>query len=308
MTLSVENAKLHVPSLEEIKDAFSEGLKKNFADVHVAIVDCPDLTEAPFGIAAPGLGGATRIADIGGVPNLTPIPKPEKVYSLPEILKLTGSAEGAVIGPGAGNSHFVGVNSEMMANAQFHCSGTINKSFVSKVDSDQNCHLDSYKTTDFGLMANLFISKGEPGQVIEVRAKQRVGEENFISSLRKSLECYFHESGNVVAMGGVFLIESGRAKFHVMPDFPSQPFACDADVDDWLHFYDFSAPLTVVSAFISEDIPDLSLRIEHSHGWSDHGQGGHYHYDTTPNEIAYRGYFNVAEKLFRIDKAVPESS
>ena len=63
------------------------------------------------------------------------------------------------------------------------------------------------------------------------------------------------------------------------------------------------SPLTVVSAFISEDIPDLNLRIEHSHGWSDHGQGGHYHYDVTPQEIAYRGYFNVAEKLFRIDQA-----
>ena len=64
-----------------------------------------------------------------------------------------------------------------------------------------------------------------------------------------------------------------------------------------------SAPLTVVSAFVSQDIPVLSLRLEHSHGWSDHGQGGHYHYDVTPQEIAYRGYFNVAEKLIRIDQA-----
>ena len=132
---------------------------------------------------------------------------------------------------------------------------------------------------------------GAVGPVVEVRAKCRTGEENFISCLRKSLQNHFQPNGQMVAMGGVFLIgtrprsasrnllilrlstfacswlsnevdenliirsmissndrldsiettdsESGSAKFHVMPDFPPKPFACDAEVDDWLHFYDF---------------------------------------------------------------------
>ena len=29
--------------------------------------------------------------------------------------------------------------------------------------------------------------------------------------------------------------------------------------------------------------------------FSRHGDGGHYHYDTTPDEVEYIGYFNLAE-------------
>ena len=47
---------------------------------------------------------------------------------------------------------------------------------------------------------------------------------------------------------------------------------------------------------------DLDLRVEHFHGFSAHGDGGHYHYDTTPNDVAYSAYFNVAEFMFRIDR------
>jgi hypothetical protein len=34
---------------------FEKGLKANFAEVKVEIVDCPDLTRAPFNLAAAGL-------------------------------------------------------------------------------------------------------------------------------------------------------------------------------------------------------------------------------------------------------------
>ena len=35
--------------------------------------------------------------------------------------------------------------------------------------------------------------------------------------------------------------------------------------------------------------------------YSRHGDGGHYHYDTTPDEVEYIGYFNLAEgNLFLI--------
>ena len=42
--------------------------------------------------------------------------------------------------------------------------------------------------------------------------------------------------------------------------------------------------------------------MEHFHGFSHHGEGGHYHYDVTPEEVQYVGYFTPAEKLYRIDK------
>ena len=48
--------------------------------------------------------------------------------------------------------------------------------------------------------------------------------------------------------------------------------------------------------------PGLDLRVEHGHGWGENSQGGHYHYDTTPDEVEYLGYYNLAEFCYRVDK------
>ena len=38
------------------------------------------------------------------------------------------------------------------------------------------------------------------------------------------------------------------------------------------------------------------MRVEHTHGLNkEKCQGGHYHYDITPEVIEYTGYFNLAE-------------
>ena len=51
-----------------------------------------------------------------------------------------------------------------------------------------------------------------------------------------------------------------------------------------------------------------NLRLEHTHFYSLDGshQGGHYHYDVTPDIIEYKAYFNIAqsnESIHRIDDA-----
>lgn len=46
----------------------------------------------------------------------------------------------------------------------------------------------------------------------------------------------------------------------------------------------------------------LDLRIQHFHSFSNHEEGGHYHYDTTPETVEYVGYFNLGQKLYRIDQ------
>lgn len=63
------------------------------------------------------------------------------------------------------------------------------------------------------------------------------------------------------------------------------------------------APLVCLSVFHSCD-PGYDLRIEHTHCFSDHNQGGHYHDDTTPAEVEYEAYFNTAEVLYRIDRPI----
>ena len=85
-----------------------------------------------------------------------------------------------------------------------------------------------------------------------------------------------------------------------MPDFSATPLLTDEDVNNWLHLYDADAPLICLSTFVSHD-PGLDLRVEHTHVFSDHGVGGHYHFDTTPVDVEYTGYFTLAETIHRID-------
>ena len=83
-----------------------------------------------------------------------------------------------------------------------------------------------------------------------------------------------------------------------MPDFSACPINSNEDVNNWLQFYEVTAPLTVLSVLVSRD-PGLDLRVEHSHGWGENGQGGHYHYDTSPDTVEYIGYYNIADTCYR---------
>jgi hypothetical protein len=95
--LAVQKTALHVPPLEEISGGKSEivfhicqmstsavvvlekALNANFSSVSVSVVECPDLSEKPWSLAAPGLCGRARIADVGGVPNLIPLVERDKI-------------------------------------------------------------------------------------------------------------------------------------------------------------------------------------------------------------------------------------
>lgn len=89
----------------------------------------------------------------------------------------------------------------------------------------------------FNLMANLAISDGFPGhqtceclyghlmnaeRLVRVRAKKRRGPLNFPESIRQALSEQF--GTRLVSMAGVFVIEKGLAKVHVMPELPDGDF------------------------------------------------------------------------------------
>lgn len=44
----------------------------------------------------------------------------------------------------------------------------------------------------------------------------------------------------------------------------------------------------------------LGLFPEHFHCWGPHGEGGHYEWDITPDEIAYDGYFVLAQQVYKV--------
>ncbi|XP_065833200.1 ester hydrolase C11orf54-like [Oscarella lobularis] len=304
-TFPDQKAPLYNPPLAEIETVLRKGLEKNFGLVSVSVAECPDLRETPWNLAAPGLCGNARLADVGGVPNLVPLVDLENIqyFDFDDVAKRCDLPGAFILGAGAGSSRFVGVNCELMPNlrtAKEDDPGRI-RSFSAKVsEEDGSCILERYNSREFSLLANLFLSEGNPGKVLKVEASNRTGDQNFVTCMRLALAEHYGPT-KPVALGGAFLIDKGKAKLHVMPAFSKVPLQTDKDVADWLRFYEMKSQLVCLSVFISHD-PDLDLRLEHTHCFSDHGEGGHYHWDTTPEEVKYIGYFVPAQDVYRLGR------
>ncbi|XP_076265226.1 ester hydrolase C11orf54 homolog [Rhynchophorus ferrugineus] len=304
--IRIEKRPLFVPSLDEIGHIFRTSLQNNYAEVSVEMVDAPDLTQEPFLLANKGLNGNPKLVEVGGTPYLLPLPKPEKIYDLRDIARATNLEPAFFIGAGAGPHNYVGVNCEGIFNCNI-TDGILNqKSVISKVHGDDESiavQFLSNDATDIGILGNIFASEGKPGKVLEIRVKKRLGSKNFIECLRNALETNYGNN-RLVGLGGVFLLQEGRAHQHIMRKFPDQPITDEEGVNNWLKFYEMSAPLIALGTFTSGDGGDLDLRGQHFHSFSTHGEAGHYHNDTTPDEAEYLGYFNLAKELIRIDQPV----
>lgn len=186
-----------------------------------------------------------------------------------------------------------------VANGQVDQKTRISK--VSQLDGSPIQEILPNTESRFALLANIFVSQGEPGKVVKVQAKRRTGSDDFIASVRKSLANHFGDQ--LVGLGGVFVFQRGKAKQHVMPDFSKTPLNTEAELNDWLKFYEMSAPLVALGTLTTHE-SDLDLRVQHFHSFSDHGEAGHYHIDVTPESAEYVGYFNVGEEIYRVDRPV----
>jgi Domain of Unknown Function (DUF1907) len=296
----IERKQLDPPPLKELAECLRARMGQHFDRVSITVDECPDLRQKPWNLAAEGLGGHPRIADVGGQPNLTPLPSLDKKYALLRIAEMMElPSRGFIIGAAAGPFHVIGMNSELMPNLSYDGQGVRNQTWYGRVLEDGTSKCELLSSTECALMANLFGCDGDVGKVLKITARSRTSDLNFTTAIRDSLKARYGE--RTVSMGGVFLIKSGRAKLHVMPDFSPSPLITDSEKLAWLRFYDCDAPLVCLSVLHSND-PGLDLRIEHTHCFSEHGQGGHYHFDTTPESVEYEAYFNVAGEIYRIDR------
>lgn len=69
-----------------------------------------------------------------------------------------------------------------------------NESHVARVvPGDERCELSKLPNTETrcALLANLFLSEAKPGQVLRIHCKRRIGEKNFITSVRETLATHF---------------------------------------------------------------------------------------------------------------------
>lgn len=112
-----------------------------------------------------------------------------------------------------------------------------------------------------------------------------------------------------------------------MSDFSTTPICTEEQLHAWMNYYEMPATLINLGTLVTNDavnfyefsfhsLPfyflsfligfcqDLDLRLQHFHSFSKGAWGGHYHIDTTPEIAEYEGFFNVAEKIVRIDKPI----
>lgn len=304
--VTIKEKPFYKPDLNEVVEVLSRGLKNNFETVSVSAVDCPDLTKAPFNLTSPGLSGDEKLIELGGPPYLVPVVQRDKLYDLVQLARHLRRDPALLIGAGAGPWPHVGVNCEGIINftvrngsvAQGTRVVTVEPVGAAKGRSGYLQRTLPASETRVALMGNYLLSDGSPGRVIRVVAKKRTGEANFITSIRETLQKHYGDK--VVGLGGAFAVHEGRVKHHVMPGFSSTPLCSDQDVDTWLHYFDMRAPIVHLGTLVTGDL-DLDLRVQHFHGYSAHGDGGHYHGDTTPDVVHYEGYFALASAVLRID-------
>lgn len=56
-----------------------------------------------------------------------------------------------------------------------------------------------------------------------------------------------------LGLGGVIVIDNGKVKVHVMPDFSKTPLNNETDLNNWLNFYEVPTPLVGVGFLVSHD-------------------------------------------------------
>lgn len=328
----VKHITLSPPSLSALAASISAGLSTNFAHSSCDVETPPDLTLPPYHLAAPGLSGSTRIADVGGGPYLHPSPDRSRKYDLHAIAQQVNlpASGGFLIGAGAGPFYHLGHNAELMPNYAYGTAANPssspsspavrNRTHYAKITPSNDpacCPLPN--STGFGLMCHLYCSEGLPGPALHIKAKARTGSLNFTQAIRDGLKATFGDK--LVSIGGVFLLKSAKAQLHVMPDFPPNPFQSRKDLVEWLRFFDMefgrandpTGPLICLSVLHSGDDAGLNLQPEHTHCFTvdssgdqdlETSKGGHYHHDLdeTKDQVEYEGWFNVAEVVYRVDQ------
>lgn len=83
-----------------------------------------------------------------------------------------------------------------------------------------------------------------------------------------------------------------------MPDFSKTPLKTREEANEWLRYFNMSAIPTILDLIFGWNIGTVSQTIN---------EGGHYHEDTTPDEVEYEAYFNVASVLYRIDRPIVQT-
>merc|ERR1719247_3816341 len=313
--LPVTEQPLSPPPLPEIADALDSWLRTAYDEVSVSVVDAPpDLTEEPYNLLRPGLGGNPHLIDIGGNDNLFPKVDLSKEYSVSRIIKDLGLGRVQAFGPGAPGYSQVQQNAELVCKMDLGCTGWDCRSKVGIVEGDVDGPQDQrgiksidYEGHEVSSLCQLFVSSGEVCPAIRVHLRGRKEAEgrkgDLLAEMQEGLARAFAEP---ISLGGVFTMPNGTAKCHVMSDFTPEPIRSQQYINEkWLRYF-YEEKMTFVAVCTSKDFDGdaaLDMRMLHAHGVTPDGRWcGHYHHDTTPETVEYEGFFLPAVKYVRVDQ------
>ena len=299
---------------ETMIQAIENALKQVYKRVKVRLVPkeeaaTMDLSGKPWNLAGKNLGNNGFFCQLGGAKNVEMKQGHTVRFDISSALTQLKIAneQTLVIGPGAADRTCLTINGELIVNMTVdRYNKVVTQRSYSAIVSQGEAEQNTYQPHTCGPFQHLMISSIEsiPSSIlVEIDVEERQTEEheeenNFISVLRRSLKDY---SSKPMGLGGIFRVEKGTVKAHVMPDFVDENLTKKHDVDQWLKFYDMKAPLNCFSVLLTEDINNAGFRLEHSHFFSDHGEAGHYHFDITPKDVHYHGYFIVCNEAIIID-------
>ncbi len=319
MKIDIEKANFKKISLEEIAKALQAGLSQNYKKVDVKIVDCPNLKN--WGCPAEGLSGNQKIIDVGGEPYMHDKRYIGAEFDYEEIAKLIGSEKSYALGAGSG----------AMSCLEGHCGELIiddnlitkdNRSIIAKVGKNKECITEKYNGRKHGGLGNIFYSDGKKDKVLKINIKGRSGKQGSLpQAIRAALINQLNlKNNNHIALGGIFRILKGQIRAHVQPDYEDikheyydpKLMKC---TKDFLQFYEPVGPnLQCYSVLWTGDPTEGKLNLresgEHTHfyDFKNKSCSGHYHFDVTPDEIEYEGYFNTADTVYRVNNIYKELS
>ena len=317
MQLKIEKSKFKEYSLDKISKALQNGLLNNYKAVEVSVVECPNLRD--WDCPSEGISGNQKIIDVGGEPYMHDPKFIGTEFDYEEIAKMIGSEESYALGAGSGAmSCLEGHCGELVINENLITSES--KSVIARVGSNKECIAEKYTARKHGGLGNVFYTDGVRGKVIKIKIKGRSGEQGSLpQAMRKALSDNLKIEGNDhLALAGVFRILKGKIKSHVQPDYADikheyydpEQMKC---VKDFLQFYEPVGPELQGYSILWTGDPtggDLNLRESgehtHFHSYTKENIAGHYHFDVTPEEIEYEGYFNTAEEVHRVNNIYKE--
>ena len=316
MQLKIEKGKFSEFSLGEILKALQEGLSKNYKEVKVSVTDCPNLRN--WNCPAEGINGNQKIIDVGGEPYMHDPKFLGTEFDYEEISKKIGSEKSYALGAGSGamsclNGHCgeLVINENLITNES--------KSIIARVSEDKKCIVEKYSARKHGGLGNIFYTDGKQGKVIKLTIKGRNGKQGSLpQAIRTALIENLKIENNHLALAGVFRILTGKIRSHVQPDYKNikheyydpKLMKC---VKDFLQFYEPVGPeLQCYSVLWTGDPTGGNLNLRessehtHFHSYNHDKDAGHYHFDVTPDEIEYEGYFNTASEVYRINNIYKE--